>query len=88
MSSRRQEIIERVRSERERHFNLPGSEWDVKNTPNDWIAIAATYLSSGSSRKHSKPTANDFEDDMIKAAAVIVAALENVQAMKSSGNLR
>ena len=88
MSARRQEIVDRIHSERERHFNLPYSELDVKNTPNDWIAIATSYLSSGAGRKHSKPTAADFEDDMIKAAAVILAALENIQSMRSSGNLR
>ena len=86
--SGRHEIVERILAAREKQFNLPGSEWDVKNTPNDWIAIAATYLSSSSSRKHTKPLTTDFEEDMIKAAAVILAALENIPSMASSGNLR
>jgi hypothetical protein len=86
--STRQEMVERILSERDRHFNLPGSEWDVQNTPNDWIAIAATYLTSASSRKHTKPVAADFEEDMVKAAAVILAALENIQSMRNLGNLR
>lgn len=88
MSQRRQEIVDRIIVERERHFNLPGSEWDVQNSPNDWIAIAATYLTSGSSRKHTKPIAADFEADMVKAAAVILAALENCASMRDSGTLR
>jgi hypothetical protein len=88
MSVRRQEIVERILSEREKQFNHPGSEWDLKNTPNDWIAIAGSYLTSASSRKYTKPTSKDFEEDLIKAAAVILAALENVTSMRSGGSLR
>lgn len=88
MSARRQEIVESVLRERERHFNMPNSEWDVKNSPNDWIAIAAAYLTSASTRKHTTPLVSDFEDDLVKAAAVILAALENIQSMRSSGTLR
>lgn len=88
MSARRQEIVANVLEERERHFNMPNSEWDVRNSPNDWIAIAAAYLTSASTRKHTTPLADDFEGDMIKAAAVILAALENIQSMRSSGTLR
>jgi len=88
MSARRQEISEQVLFEREKNFNLPGSEWDGKNTPNDWIAIAAAYLTSGSSRKHSTPVADDFEADLIKAASVIFAALEHISSMRDSGTLR
>jgi hypothetical protein len=87
-SNRRQELLDEIHSERERQFDLPGSEWDSTNSPNDWIAIASTYLSSGSNRKHSKTSADDFEDDLIKAAAVILAALENIENMRSSGGLR
>jgi hypothetical protein len=86
--SRRNEFVERIVSERVKHFNLPGSEWDAKNSPNDWIAIATTYLSGSSSRKHTLPLADEFEDDLIKAAAVILAALEHVTGMRESGTLR
>ncbi len=88
MSATRQNIIDGILHERERHFNMPNSEWDVKNSPNDWIAIAAAYLTSASTRKHTTPLASDFEEDMTKAAAVILAALENIQNMRNSGNLR
>ncbi len=86
--SRRQEFVDLILAEREKQFNMPGSEWDGKNAPNDWIAIAATYLTSASSRKHTKPRADEFEDDLVKAAAVILAALENIQSMRNSGTLR
>ena len=87
MSNRRQEMIERILAERDRQFNLPGAEWDAKNTPNDWMAIASSYCLSNTARKHTKPSGQEFEDDLIKAAAVILAALENVPVMKQSGTL-
>jgi hypothetical protein len=87
MTARREEIIAEILAERERQFNLPGSEWDTKNTPNDWLAIAASYCLRGSSRKHTKPQAEAFEEDLIKAAAVILAALEHAAHMKTNGSL-
>lgn len=87
MSQRRKLIVDRILAERERQFNLPGSEWDGRNTPNDWVAIIASYVARGSSRKGNNPTAEDFEDDLVKAAAVILAALENTGTMRASGNL-
>ena len=88
MSERRDKIIERILSERDRQFNLPGSEWDMRNSPNDWIAIAASYLTAATTRKHTKPTVENYEDDLVKAAAVILAALEHTTNMCNSGTLR
>lgn len=88
MSKNRQEFIQKILEEREKQCNLPGSEWDMKNTPNDWIAIASYYFSQAGTRKHMTNTIDDFEDDMIKAAAVILAALEHGFIMKKAGNLR
>lgn len=87
MSSRK-ELIDLILQERERQFNLPGAEWDGKNTPNDWIAIASSYCLSSTARKHTTPDGAEFADDLIKAAAVILAALENVPGMKKNGLLR
>lgn len=42
--SRRADLLARMEAERARQFNLPGSEYDVRNTPNDWVAIATHYL--------------------------------------------
>lgn len=88
MSERRQQIVDLILAERDRQFNLPGSEWDGKNTPNDWLAIASSYCLRGTARKHTTPDGDEFEDDLIKAAAVILAALENVPGMKKTGTLR
>ena len=87
MSDRRDEIIRAALTERVRQFDLPGSEWDSKNTPNDWMAIIASYVLRNSARKQNVPDAAEFEDDLIKAAAVILAALENVPQMQKAGTL-
>ena len=41
---KRSEILEDILKERERQVGLSGSEYDVNNSPNDWIAIASYYL--------------------------------------------
>lgn len=87
MTNHRQEWIDRILAERDRQFNLPGAEWDGKNTPNDWMAIASSYCLSSTARKHSTPDGEEFADDLVKAAAVILAALENVPGMKTKGTL-
>lgn len=88
MSQKRQQIIEKVLQERLRQFDLPGSEFDVSRTPNDWLAIAGRYLYSSSTTKNIKPSKEDFEQDLIKAAAVIVAALENSERMVGNSHLK
>ena len=88
MTDNRQELINRILAERDRQFNLPGAEWDAKNTPNDWMAIASSYCLSSTARKHTTPDGEEFTDDLITAAAVILAALENVPGMTEKGTLR
>ena len=84
----RSDILERIKAERERQLDLPGSELDANNTVNDWIAIAGYYLSQEARRATTLQSRQvDFEKELIKAAAVIVAALEHSQHMKSKGEL-
>lgn len=84
----RRSLIDQIVVERERQFNLPGSEFDLTKSPNDWIAVASYYLSENAARlAHSTVRAEDFEDSLTKAAAVILAALEHVEHMKKTGSL-
>jgi hypothetical protein len=84
----RDEILSRFVTERERQFNLPGSEYDMVKTPNDWIAVASFYLSENATRgSHSPVRREDFDDSLAKAAAVILAALEHSEKMQSAGLL-
>ena len=89
MSIKRDSILDRIKQERERQVNIPGSEFDARNTPNDWIAIATYYLAQETRRATmlDAPSASEFEHELIKAAAVIVAALEYTELMKDEGKL-
>lgn len=73
--------ISRIVEERDRQFNLPGREFDMRNRPNDWIALICKYASRDTGSLHSAPSRLDFEDDLIKAGAIILAALEHIEVM-------
>jgi len=81
-------LLASVRTERQRQADLPGSEWDAKNTPGDWVAIVNHYVSSEVRRNGMVPIAEEFKDNLIKAAAVILAALENLEVMKDRNELQ
>jgi hypothetical protein len=83
----RPSIVAAIIEERERQFNLPGSEWDMKNAPNDYVAIASHYLGETVRRGGNLPLDEEFRDSLIKAAAVIVAALEQTDRMVASGHI-
>ena len=93
MADKASQYLARIKVERDRQQTLPGSELDGKNAVNDWIAIAGHYLNESATRKSSAsynrgilPQAT-YEDNLIKAAAVILAALEHADALRLSGNL-
>lgn len=86
--SGRAELLARIEAERTRQIDLPGSEFDVRNTPNDWAAIAMHYLSAEVRRAGSVPSRADYEDVLVKAGAVILAALEHAEHMQKLGTLR
>lgn len=95
MSERSVKLLERIVAERDRQKTLPGSEYDAKNSVNDWIAIAGHYLNEPAKRKSSAsynrgsiPTQEDYEASLIKAAAVILAALEHAETLKKNGDLQ
>lgn len=87
MTINRDQIIEKIKEERSRQINLPGSEWDMKNTPNDWVAIVSHYVTESVRFKGQSPNRKSFEDSLIKAAAVCVAALENIDIMHTRKDL-
>lgn len=82
------QLVERIRAERQRQADLPGSEWDAKNAPGDWVSIVTHYVSSEVRRNGMVPDSAEFEDNLVKAAAVILAALENIELMKARGELQ
>jgi len=82
-----QNILSQIHAERQRQFDLPGSEWDARNTPGDWVALIGHYANGEVRRNGQAPYADDFEESLIKAAAVIIAALDHIEDMKSRGQL-
>jgi hypothetical protein len=88
MSTRRDNIVKTVVDERIKQCSLPGSEYDLKREPNDWLSIAGSYLFSAATTKNLPTTQEDFEDALVKAAAVIIAALEHTEYMKKNKKLR
>lgn len=78
----RTEIFDEILKERIRQYNMPGVEFDMRNTPNDWSAIVASYALRNLAHKNLKPDREEFRKDMIAAAAVIVAAIEHIDNMK------
>jgi hypothetical protein len=77
----RSDFVKRIVAERDRQFNLPGREFDMRNLPNDWIALICKYASRDTGSLHTAPSRIDFEDDLIKAGAIILAALEHIEVM-------
>jgi len=81
-SDTRHNILEEISGERDRQYNLPGSEYDQKHSMNDWVAIAAQYLTRAADRKHSQVDLVEQRQSLIKSAAVIIAALEHIDQLK------
>ena len=82
-----EDVLNQISLERERQKGLWGSEYDLKHGPNDWAAIASFYLNSEVSFKGRFPDADAWKDSLIKAAAVIVAAIEHEENMRKKGML-
>lgn len=91
MSLDRKQFLDRIEAERIRHHELHGSEFDLLLNMNDWIALATHYLSEpvkpsssrGMERGRLAVTKEEFEDALIKASAVILAALEHSQQLQN-----
>jgi len=82
-----EKILADIAKERNRQKDIWGSEYDLKHGPNDWAAIASSYLNAEVSNKGRSPDSAQWRDAMTKAAAVIVAALEHEQNMCNRGQL-
>jgi len=80
--------IELIKEERERQKLLPGSEFDLTNGPNDWTAIAAKYLSESARCHGVAPHSDEFQNSLVKAAAVIFAAMDHIEHMEKNKKLR
>lgn len=82
------EIIKKILVERERQINRFGAEMDSENSPGDWISLVIHYASEEVKRNGVSPSSSEFENSLIKAAAIIIAAIEHIDIMKTRNQLR
>jgi len=64
-------IFDEIDTERKRQDLGIGHEFDDKNTPNDWVTFVVRYVS-----RSAEFPINERRTNMLKAAAICVAALE------------
>ena len=79
--TKKTEFIEKILKERERQLNLFGSEYDLNKLPNDWVALVTRYVSEAGQYNFVLPQQDDFEHSIIVAAAICLAAYENIDNM-------
>lgn len=65
-----------ILSERLNQIESPTTLSDTMKTKNDWTALAAYYLFESASRPDKHVTFGEFRESLIKASAVLLAALE------------
>jgi hypothetical protein len=88
MSINVEEFLAKALKERERQKGLPGSEWDHKNSPGDWVALITHYISEEVRRNGVSPSKEYFEESLFKSIAVIIAAFEHINIMAERDQLR
>jgi hypothetical protein len=79
--------IEAIQTERQRQFELPGTEADYLKSPDNWIATIMSILGEGVERSNVPPSRVDFERSIVKAAAVCIAALDHIEHMTEKKTL-
>lgn len=75
------EWVTKIAAERQRQFELPGTEGDYAKSPDNWIATVISILGDGVERSGIPPSRQDFERALVKSAAVCLAALEHIDHM-------
>ncbi|EPQ9500075.1 hypothetical protein ACUYQI_000780 [Salmonella enterica subsp. enterica serovar Braenderup] len=73
----RDEIVNMILAERQKQVESPTTLSDSMKTKNDWTALAAYYLFESASRPDKHVTFKEFRESLIKASAVLLAALED-----------
>jgi len=85
MKTLRESILRAIREERERQVNKcrHGGDtelFDKSNSQNDWVAYIIAYLGRASAKcSRNKKEGQTFRLNMIKVAALALAALESYE---------
>ena len=78
---KQEEIMKAILSERDSQYNRPGSEYDLTHSPGDWMCIISHYVNQDARRNGVKPDKVNFRNNLIRAGAVVMAALEHLDVM-------
>jgi hypothetical protein len=82
------DVYDEIRAEREYQTNKWGVEADdTANTPNDWVAYIAHHASrwfKGGFLPVKGGSVDDFRTQMIKTAALAVAAVESLDRQRAA----
>lgn len=76
MKITRTDIVDMIISERDKQAANPNTLSDTHKTKNDWTSLVGYYLFESASRTDKHVTFEEFRESLIKAGAVIIAALE------------
>ncbi len=76
-----EELLKEIIKERERQMKLAHGgntdEFDKKNSQNDWVAYIMAYAGRAADKvTRNKNEGQDFRQNMIKVAALAIAAIE------------
>lgn len=77
-------VLDLVMDERQYQINKWGNEFDDKNTPYNWMGYITHYASRNLAGDPNGVDLAKFRTDMIKVAAMAVAAVEAID-RKSQG---
>ncbi|EOR9074305.1 hypothetical protein FOI42_RS04230 [Escherichia coli] len=78
----REDIILKITEERQKQIDNPNTLSDTLKTKNDWASLCAYYLFEGATRPDKHVSFDEFRESLIKAGAVILAALETSFALE------
>lgn len=73
-------IVDEIESEVIRQLELWGTEFDDKNTANDWSAYVTNYVAKATySGRQEEYSPEKFKENMKKAAAICVSAIAAIE---------
>lgn len=75
----RRDIFDQIEDERDYQDTKWGTEFDDLNTASDWASYIIRYAAKAGDDFHASNDPDDFENAMVKIAALAVAAIETSQ---------
>jgi len=75
--------LKMLEAEVKQQLRLWGTEFDDKNTANDWVAYICRYVAEGAyGGRQNKYTPERFKEHLIKAASLCISAIITIERNK------